>query len=499
MTKRKFFHLTAEQRENGIALMITGICLVLMVPVMGLAIDATVIYGIKAKLTTASDAAAIAAARSLAVGVSLSAQTANATQTAQNFFDANFPAGYFSSTNVTRTVAIAQSALKVRSVTVTSSVKAPSMFMRYLSSSLTTINAEARAERRDTNVMMVLDRSGSMDGNAGCPAMKAAAAAFALKFANGRDRVGMVTYGTDSNIDFALQNPPGDFQTGAGGIPSLAANINCDGGTGTTSALWRGYQELVRINEPGALNVIVLMTDGQPNTLNLNLSAPVGWGSNAIRKAPKYTTSPAAAFDVNSSQSPCANTSGKSGMVGPFGFPLWGIFSATAGPIPVNDGAINLLSAGASSGCVFESKPEEIHRDMAFVPEQDAHGTSLVDNTYRVVARWPAGHPDQGRIRSDDANTFVNAAFNSVQNASIRIRNNDTAGGSDLNVVIYAIGFGNALGADAEELLKRVANVSTSPIYNSLHPEGMYVWAPDPAALDQAFSTIASDMLRIAR
>lgn len=497
---------TVEARRKGVALMITAICLVLMVPVMGLAIDATILYGIRAKLTTASDAAALSAARSLAVGSTLAAQTANATATATNFFNANFPDGYFSTTGKTVNVTIAESVLKVRSVTINSEVKAPSLFMRFLSSSLTTIRATARAERRDTNVVMVLDRSGSMDGNGGCPAMKAAAAAFAMKFANNRDRVGMVTFGSDNRVDFALQNPPGDFQNGAGGIPALAAAINCDGGTGTASAMWRAYEELVRINEPGALNVVMLMTDGQPNTLNLNLSAPIdAFGYNAIRwnlplPAPqKYTTPAGGAFDPASSRSSCANTANKNGIVTPFGSPLFGIFAPLAPPLPVPDGyGQTNLAAGATAGCTFETVPTEVHKDIAFLPEVDAHGTSLVDEGYLHVERWPGGHPDAGRIKSDDYQTFMNASYNAVQNSAIRMRNNATAF-SDLNVVVYAIGLGAGVTPEASTLLQRAANVSTSPIYNPMHPEGMYVWAPDAAALDQAFSSIASDMLRLAR
>ena len=496
--------LTAQYREKGVALIITAICLVMMVPVMGLAIDATIIYGIRAKLTTAADAAAIAAARNLAVGATLASQTANAQATATNFFNANFPDGYFSTSSKTVNVLVAETVLRVRSITVEAEVQVPSVFMRYLSSSLTTVKAVSRAERRDTNVIMVLDRSGSMDGNGGCGAMKAAAAAFAMKFANNRDRVGMVTFGSDNRLDIPLKNPPGDFQSGASGIPAVAATINCDGGTGTASGLWKGYEELVRINEPGALNVIVLMTDGMPNTLNLNLSAAVdGWGYNAIRwnlpgpAPPKYTTPPGA-FDVNSSRSSCANTAGKIGVVTPFGAPLQGIFSSTAPPIPVPDGYAYTPLGAASAGCAFDNDVNAAHQDIAFIPATDAHGTSVVDDSYFVVQRWPAGHPDQGRIRSDDAATVTNAAYNAVQNASIRIRANATAA-TDLNVVIYSVGLGAGVGAVEQDLLRRVANVSTSPIYNNLHPEGLSIWAPDAMALDQAFSSVASDMLRLAR
>ena len=497
---------TAQEREKGMALMITAICLVMMVPVMGLAIDATIIFGIRAKLATAADAAAIAAARNLAVGVTLAAQTANASATATNFFNSNFPDGYFSTSGKTVNITVAETVLRVRSITVEAQVNAPSLFMKFLSSGMTTVKAASRAERRDTNVMMVLDRSGSMDGNGGCAAMKAAAAAFAMKFANNRDRVGVVTFGSDNRVDIPLKNPPGDFQTGASGIPAVAATINCDGGTGTASALWRGYEELIRINEPGALNVLVLMTDGMPNTLNLDLSAPIdAWGYNAIRwnlpgPAPqKYTTPAGGAFDVNFSRSACASRAGKVGVVTPFGAPLQGILESVAPAIPVPDGySFTPLGAGLSAGCAFAADPNQVHQDLAFIPNNDAHGTPVFDESYFHVDRWPGGHPDAGRIRSDSAANVQNAAFNAVQNASVRIRAN-AAAASNLGVVIYSVGLGAGVTAVELDLLARVANVSTSPIYNNLHPEGLSIWAPDAMALDQAFSSVASDMLRLAR
>jgi hypothetical protein len=267
-----------------------------------------------------------------------------------------------------------------------------------------------------------------------------------------------------------------------------------------------GYEEIKRINEPGALNVIVLMTDGQPNTLNMNFSASIdAHGYNAIRwnlpaPAPqKYLTDPAMPFDPASSRSSCANTAGKSGVVNGFGGPLWGIFQPTAPVIPVPDGySMNLLAGAASSGCFFATDPGQLHRDVAFLPETDAHGTPIADDSYNPVQRWPAGHPDAGRIRSDDYGNLMAAAYNTVQNAAVRIRNNETAA-SSLNTVIYTIGFGDGIGPAAADMLQRAANVEGAANYDPTKPSGFYIWAPDPAALDSAFSTIASDVLRIAR
>ena len=51
----------------------------------------------------------------------------------------------------------------------------------------------------------------------------------------------------------------------------LNGNIACSGSTSTAMGLWKGYQQLVALNQPNALNVILLFTDGQPTAVALNM------------------------------------------------------------------------------------------------------------------------------------------------------------------------------------------------------------------------------------
>src|ERR1700754_4588718 len=83
---------TNKNSEKGIVTFITASALVFLIfPFVGLAIDTGVAYMVKAKLQTAVDGAAIAAGRSLSRGVDLTAQKAEAEDTANRFFHANFP------------------------------------------------------------------------------------------------------------------------------------------------------------------------------------------------------------------------------------------------------------------------------------------------------------------------------------------------------------------------------------------------------------------------
>ena len=486
-----------EAREKGFAIVLTTIALTVMIPVVGLGVDASLMYGIKARITSAADAAAISSARNLSVGLTIAQQETNALSTATRFFDANFPPGSFL-TNSSRTITptVAETAYRTRTVTVDVTVSAPTLFMRYLNPNAVTVRTLGKASRRDVNVIMVLDRSGSMNDNGGCPAMKAAATSFAQRFANFRDRVGMVSYSVDYRIDFALQDPPGDFQNATTGIPAKATALSCGGTTATGTAFWQGYQELKRINEAGALNVILLMTDGQPNTVPFDFSASIdAYGYNAIRRniaapAPqKYTRSASSTWNSWTSKSPCSSVTGKIGMVNPFGSPLSGIFN------PVGGARIS------GTNCRFVANGDGwVHQDLAFLPSQDMYGTSVNSSTYMSTLKWPAGHPDAGRIESDDAGALTNAAMNQVANAAIRVRANETAAG-ELNTITYSIGFGNGIGEPEFDMLRRAANVPhvTNNMYDPSKPEGFFVYAPTTSALNEAFVKIASEILRLAK
>src|SRR5271170_5839037 len=101
--------------RSGAALIMFTVMLVLLVtPLVGLAIDGAVLYLIQARLAAAVDAAALAGARSLSVGLTLASQTASAQATAQTYFTANFPIGVFRTSNVVFAAQVAQTALKIR-------------------------------------------------------------------------------------------------------------------------------------------------------------------------------------------------------------------------------------------------------------------------------------------------------------------------------------------------------------------------------------------------
>src|ERR1035441_5516713 len=106
--------------------------LFVLLPAIGLAIDAGMIYMVQGVLSAASDAASLAGARALARGTDDTAQRANAESTAGAYFNANFPSGYLGTANLQVTNVAATDSTYMRSITTTATVDLPFIFMRAL-------------------------------------------------------------------------------------------------------------------------------------------------------------------------------------------------------------------------------------------------------------------------------------------------------------------------------------------------------------------------------
>jgi Flp pilus assembly protein TadG len=93
--------VVARKQRKGIAVILTTLSMFVMVPIVGLGIDVSTLYIIRAKLFEAVDAGALAGARALAKGSNSGTQISNAQATATKFFNANFPAGFWGVTGIT--------------------------------------------------------------------------------------------------------------------------------------------------------------------------------------------------------------------------------------------------------------------------------------------------------------------------------------------------------------------------------------------------------------
>ena len=333
------------------------------------------------------------------------------------------------------------------------------------------IQVTSKAARRDVNIMIVMDRSGSLAISGSCTPLKAAAVNFVDKFADGRDNLGLITFATSSRVDFA---PATVFKAS---VESILNNVTCTGGTNSAQALWQGYQQLVALNQSGALNAIVFFTDGRPTAVTENF--PILSGS------------------------PCQSHAAKLGVLTP-GYnqntpgATLGLYVQTAPHAPPLASDQTVISN--RSGCYFTQNQGWVSYDVANAPTTDSSGNSLTATGYRSVAHNGSG------LDVTNPQNVENFSTNAADHAALRIRRGDpdpSQGNKSLaGVTIYSIGLGGAAAGTTVDdvLLKRMANdPSLTPNPVAAGNQGRYVYAADWQDLDQAFLQVASEVLRLAK
>ncbi len=445
----------------------------------GLGVDGGLAYLLRTRLSAAVDAAVLAGARSLSVGADTQSQGANATTVAQNYFNSNFPAGTWGSHNPALNVSVNQDNQYVRSVTITASVDAPLYFMGILGHETVHISVTGIAQRRNVNVMLVLDRSWSMGaygngqhcGTCGSiPNMINAATEFVTQFAQGSDKVGMVVFGGN----YYLVAPSADFSS----LPNQIAQITSSGNTGSAQAMWQAYNALGTLpdqngnpnGEPGALNVILFFTDGLPNGITADF-AP--W-----RISPS-TCSPGS----NSMVGWIAQTNG---FVDPG--PTNGVFVPVATSVSdPNDGSMSELIS-TRAGCTFAANSSYIYRDFSQIPFADIYGNlTNPPNPYKPVNLAGISLPSQVGAASFDAADYVAQRWRA---------------GAINNIVplVYTVSLLDNPSEPPDPIfMKRISNTTDSSIYDSTKPTGLYLDTNSADQLPSAFQRIASQVLQLSQ
>jgi Flp pilus assembly protein TadG len=465
-------HRTGKStRERGFVIYVWAIMMFFIIlPMIGLAIDCGILFFIKSKLQTAVDGAALGAARSLSRGQDIPSQEAAATDTAKRYYHANFPVGWMGVSPVadpTVTWPAAPPATAI--ISVQGDVNAPTWFMHVLGWTSVHLTVVGQSTRRNVNVMLVLDRSGSLETDGNCTPMAQASTFFVQSFSNNRDRMGMVTFGTDYNVDFA---PSYTFQTG---LTNMLVSLNCTGWTNSAAAFSKGYQQLKGLGDLNALNVILFFTDGAPNTITFG-TADGGTGPLLPLK----------------SGSSCKSTPGFSGTVGGNAD---GIYQQTVAtyPAPNVDQVLIGASGGNNGGCSFDSGINRtVANDVSYLPNTDVFGNSLNTSLLGGSPFPYSVSTSSGKIQVTSSNV-TNAGINALDNAAQNARVDALA--NNIPFLCYTVG----LGSVNDELLRRIANDPTAAAHQVAYANGIYVNSPDAAHLNSAFATIASDLLRLSK
>lgn len=468
-------------------MLLTLMLVLVVIPMVGFAIDGGLAYMMETRLSAAVDSAALAGARSLSVGLDIASQTASAQATITAYLNANFPPGLYGTTNFTSSSTILETTYKTRTVTVNASVTYPMHFIQFLGIQTGQIVATGQSSRRDVNLILTMDRSGSMAGTP-CSEMKLAAQSFAADFTNGRDRLGLITFKASANLDYP---PTLNFMTQNPSIVTVMGEINCAGNTGSAQALWMAYQQILAVNQPGALNLIVYFTDGQPNGLSANypVKTVADVRYDAVQTSTLVSTPPSG---CKVSGSGTSYLSGVLSQGAPDGSTLGyttGLFNNVG--TSISDTSDPTIGA---PGCAFPGanfNQVYVRRDIAYIPTMDSWGNATVG--YKPVATYPAGNPYAGQMRVDEPLAVVYASTNAADSAGQRIRGDTT-----FTPVIYCIGLGGDGWID-HDFLARIANAPNSSSYNPAQAAGLYVYSPDASQIAAAFNSVASQILRLSQ
>jgi Flp pilus assembly protein TadG len=464
------FPAVPTDKRSGSALVLAVLFIGVLVPMIGLAIDGTNVYMMRNQIQNALNAAVLAGNRSLNLAADIGSQTANAQTVAMNTFNAN-TANMYSGVNMADIVAssfhVTQNANMTITVSATGTATLPLMLMGMIPAITgPTVPFSASASRRSTNIMLVLDHSGPMGFNPaiGTPldVLKADATDFVNNFAqrNGASNIGLVTYTGAPFVANALPNPYPNYQ------PNVTANISLMAASGwsmtnTAAAMSAAYGQLRALNQPGALNVIVLFTEGLAGAFTGNFAGLV--------------TSPPPAY-CNPGASPLNGLLWSNQLEARFG----GLGDITANSI--ND----TPEARGAPACTSDTYvPDQF---LSAMPTSDIYGNS-------TNGTGTASLYTQVDLTSIDANDITAAAENALDDAANRAR-----GDASIPATIFVIGLGGNPAAIPPDplLMPRIANDPASASYNGNQPAGQYIFAPDTAHLQAAFASIASQVLRLA-
>jgi hypothetical protein len=208
-----------KKNERGAILIMFALFLVMLIAFAGVGMEGGRWFLVRAELSKTVDAAALVAA------ANLSNPRVTPQQLVADFTAENFPAGFLSSPITgggapTFTTTIVNNNL----VKVDGHVSALAIFSRVFGFDLIPVSSSGVAQQRRVEIMLVLDRSGSMSENGGITGVKNGANAFVDFFTStqAEDKMGLVSYSTGVTADCPLANNFAPAMHGA--INAMRAN-----------------------------------------------------------------------------------------------------------------------------------------------------------------------------------------------------------------------------------------------------------------------------------
>ncbi len=509
---------SSRKHNKGQIILLIALLAPFLLGMAGLGVDLVLAYAVKAQLTMTIDSVSLASMRALELGSSYADQEDEIIRVSNLMLSTNFPTGSLLTSNVRFSdppkihganippgagasfVQDPTVPAGVRQLRVTAEVTVPTMFMRIFGRDSLTVRSTAVASRQDVNLVLVLDRSGSLNQAIApstaipWPSVQSAVKTFVGFFDNNADRVGMISYATSSHVDYPIST---GFKTN-NAVENMVNMMEAKGGTNAALGLWLGYGELLRVNDPNSLNVIVFFTDGQPTAFPALFNTRTS-GSYRCDSAQKLAVTQALFTTLPNGDRVPNN-------VGTFNVLM-------AGPAPVLPGAPTDIEP--ITGCVGYNNWLPTNTELFWDPGvgMPTHWTATYDDTMSCqtctqtytrtfeITNGPynayngafdmAMFSDSSSGGVSRANKAIGAAQNLAVDVVQTAQDDPTLGA----VVVYTIGLGNI----DPEILGRMANDIDAPTYTSARKEGEFLPAPTVNDLKAAFQKVRSQIIRLTR
>jgi hypothetical protein len=544
-------YLKIRNSRRGSAMVMFSLMIpTVIVPLAGLGIDATMLYIVQAKLAAAVDGAALGAGRLLGT-------QADPSEIAGEFLRANFRvdtnSGFWGATHLVPTVNVTMGTTKT--IHINATVDVPLLFSRIFGQPKATVAASATSTRRDSRVILVVDRSGSMNTSDGAGSTVIAdvvsySQGFVQKFTAGTDELGLVVFDGSAVVGYPTVRPWDSTTTAAstGGANSAFMDgttndmvhqiqrITAGSGTGMAEALWLAYIELQKAHmkdlaargSDDRLNSIVLFTDGVPSAMTLYLNNPANANAdNVIKPTSTCTNKTITVQDAAHMMLAWFAIPGPPYTNG--GVNTYGLFlNASTDPAATHTAQWWMGQGGSDAarpnpstpytGCTSMYADDDNAENTSLpgfltqIPASDRYGNSLTGNGYTnshiVKSNGTTSSVYSNGVALDRSHVDRDyhwglAVWNSVDSAAARIRadvNRPNRGGDlqNMAITIFTIGYLGNGGTD-DGLLKRVANDKSAAGYDNTQSTGRYIPASDKNALANAFDTLASIILRLSQ
>ena len=124
--------------------------------------------------------------------------------------------------------------------------------------------------KKPTNVILVVDTSGSMADASKLPRVKTALTAFMDNIKGKTDRLGLIDFSDHIKYNSGVQSFDAAFKST---LVTRVNSLRAEGNTAVVDSVLEAYNALQQLDDPQAINAIVVMTDGKENASRTKIAS----------------------------------------------------------------------------------------------------------------------------------------------------------------------------------------------------------------------------------